>query len=36
VWVKAREKGKNKEKCINGAMFLTERALTASQEADTA
>jgi hypothetical protein len=23
VWVKAREKGKNKGKCINGAMFLT-------------
>jgi hypothetical protein len=23
MWVKAREREKNKEKCINGAMFLT-------------
>jgi hypothetical protein len=24
MWVKAREREKNKEKCVNGATFLTE------------
>jgi hypothetical protein len=25
MWVKVREKEKNKEKCVNGATFLTGR-----------
>jgi hypothetical protein len=25
MWVKAREREKNKEKCINGATFLTDQ-----------
>jgi hypothetical protein len=31
MWVKAREREKNKEKCVNGATFLTNSLLTHNQ-----